>query len=116
MKPSELLLRARDILLFMGWAQNSEAYDEDGMEAEFFEERASKFCMTGALSRAFHEMQPAMRTSEEVGSANMYLMRSINRLGDWVDIPYWNDRPTRTLDEVIAAYDEAIRLAKDADS
>lgn len=90
MKPSEVLLEAKNKILMNGWRQGVGRNDQ------------GRYCVLGAvgevtgISETFHE-------------ANKYLGSVI----DQRFIFTWNDTPGRTQQEVLDAFDAAISLAKD---
>jgi hypothetical protein len=100
MKPSEVLAAARELLAVPGawW---------DGSAGEPVE---SSICASTALTDATH----GDVAGSVLHSARGYLQVAIGRdAEDGPEVIYtWNDKPGRTLGEVLAAYDRAIALAE----
>ncbi len=64
-------------------------------------------CMSGALNRATcHNHSAYLRG--EVDAVRFAVVKAIG----WENIPAWNDRPGRTKEEVLAAIDRAIEIAR----
>ena len=102
--PAELLTEAR-ALIAKGWCQGASARDVHGIPADFWGQKAVTFCMSGALCRMENFIFDAHRTSRNI----LYSVIEVNNLATW------NDREGRTQEEVLAAFDKAIAIAKDLD-
>jgi hypothetical protein len=98
------LRRALQIIEHKGWCQGALARDQYGISANC-SINAYSVCMMGAL----HMALPGHSDVEAVafGAAADALCNVIHD-----SVPHWNDKAGRTKDEVIAAYREAIEIAK----
>ncbi|MDI3261174.1 MAG: hypothetical protein QJR02_15925 [Sinobacteraceae bacterium] len=98
-----VLTRARDLVARPGgWTQEEGARDDMGRPVPVFSPDACSFCSMGAIARAcedrhFEKGWDILRTA----------------LGGRLVAP-WNDAPERTQAEVVAAFDRAIELAREA--
>lgn len=94
-KPSELLTAAQDYLMEHGWCKNHLR-------------QHGRVCALGALVDA----NPATRgtCSIEPVAAHQCLYDAVGT------IPYWNNHPDRTFNEVMDGFDRAIILAKEREA
>jgi len=92
----EILTQAREILVTKGWTQEKYARDKAGKQCEI--EFGSCFCALGAIILS-------ARGSEYFKTACRVLEEEIN----WSSIPSWNDASSRTKEEVLAAFEGAIK-------
>ena len=99
MKTYEILEAAKAVLLTKGWHQGS-FFGKDGSA-----------CASGAIRLVYEELyHPDSYAKDWVCSdAYTYLNKAV---GDW-RISNWNDMKGRTFEEVLAAFDKAIALAKE---
>lgn len=104
--------RAREVLKEKGWTQRENARDPEGKPVSFLHETAACFCAAGALGRAENEIGfyfGEMTTHTPL----LDVIRASGTSGECHGIPYWNDAPGRTLEEVLSYFDKAIdKLAK----
>jgi hypothetical protein len=104
MTPLDVLVAARDLVARPGgWCQGQSARGADGAAVYLGRTPAAKHCALGACYVSCGGM-PA-QFSEAVKLLN-------KAAGDHVIA--WNDRPTRTQAEVVAAFDRAIAAAEGA--
>lgn len=101
----DILTRARERINDPAkWHQGS-FRDDDGMHSA----DDCAVCAVGALNWADHGYpEPAWKDTDGFSAAYMVLRNTLTET-----IPGWNDAPTRTHAEVLAAFDKAIELAKD---
>jgi hypothetical protein len=95
----EILTEARE-LIAKGWTQGNAARRADGKDALLSDPDATCFCSFGAVVLA-------SRGCETSGEALTALRRSISG-NNGRSIVDWNDDPSRTQAEVLAAFDKAI--------
>jgi hypothetical protein len=109
----EILTKARDLLSKEGaWGQGYFAKTKKGKLVESRSKRAATFCMLGAIQRFDNEGQFRL-WSPEWYMAKKYVASAIRTSID--NIASWNDKPKRTQEQVINAFDKAIAKAeKDA--
>lgn len=100
MSAAETLRLARDILVEKGWTQASHARSYDGARISPLSEKAVCFCAEGAIRAVCGSW-----TSTNLATA--YLRKAT---GTRIDV--YNDAPGRTLEEILARYDEAIAMAE----
>jgi hypothetical protein len=101
MKPSEILRAARKkIEKPECWTKDRAARRIDGKGTYEQDPRAVCWCMTGATA--------AVDLDDAGCSADTYLVMAVGEQF----VPDWNDDPSRTHAEVLAAFDRAIELAE----
>jgi hypothetical protein len=91
-------MKASDILTDQSkWTQGAFARDEHGEMRRPDDDRASRWCILGALRRAYGD-------TDALGHAIWAISQVIPSLdGDSIsgyDVAAWNDEPERTFDEV----------------
>jgi hypothetical protein len=94
MAAQEARIKVRDILSDVSkWTRFSDAIDSEGNECDVDDERAVKFCLAGALRRAYkgQELDDAIKHIEGVMGPLVAGVLSIRG---------WNDDRRRTFDEV----------------
>lgn len=98
----EILKEAKALLEKGGWCQNRASC-------------GSQRCLSAAIEDAciqnfgcYEDVFRHLRYQVE------YVVAHIERSQRVISIPVWNDRPGRTLEEVYAVLDEAIRRASDS--
>lgn len=105
----EILTRARELIVEKGWQQGSTVVIE-------------KQCVATAMEDAWKELGRSLvdfEYSRDAISTAIELPRiPVTRANDPLDVPYWgrnlmywNDKPGRTVEEVLAAFDKAISIA-----
>lgn len=100
MTPSEILLKAADLIEQKGWTQG--AYARSGeFEVSSLHREATCYCTIGAIICATGEARMLGRGVVDGTKARLFAM-----IGDH-DIVSWNDTPGRTKEEVV----EALRRA-----
>lgn len=98
---TQILVDARKVL-DMGWCQRASARTDKGIPCEWDEAKASCWCATGAMLRVASMFAPAHTQA-------LATLKSV--VG--YSIVAWNDVWYRTKDEVLAAFDQAIKLSID---
>ncbi len=103
----KVLTRAAEIVED-GWCQDYSALDREGVEVSAEDARATRWCLHGAISRAFHELtgRTDMNSIHEATAGPV--ARAISPFG--LSGAAYNDAPGRTQDEVTAKLREAARL------
>jgi hypothetical protein len=116
MKPSEILKKARDLIINRGWTQGAYAR-AGGIKAVELEtisgiiSNADSFCSLGAIYSAdILEMAGDSNTAHAIDYLQRVVVCEFTRFDMF--IAYWNDMPGRTKEQVIDAFDEAIELAE----
>lgn len=109
MKPSTILRKARALLTKGRWCQNATALDAKGKDVEPDAPDAVSRCMIGAIRAACPD-----RDDRGAAYAPLrYALATIDKTyGAFPSISSWNDAPGRTYQEVKAAYDAAIEIAR----
>jgi hypothetical protein len=100
------------------WAQGSFAYDSDGNPVSPNSQKAACFCSLGALYRAAGcDTSSSLPTSDNtfIKKAEMCLDKAASRFGD-LGIVDFNDIAERTHDEVLRAFDSAIKIATETET
>ncbi len=118
----KILTEARNIIANGGWTQGNYARNKEGEAVFVFDPTACKFCLMGSLQKVLGERVALRADCSEhgfpVSVASPELLRLEELLADALRrlhpdnvcaLGYFND--TRTLEEVLAVYDEAIRVA-----
>lgn len=112
MTPLELLLSAREkIDTPEKWAQGDLGLDADGKPSQS-PDTSICFCMYGALRAAIGGKSWDFPSDPSFMEARRVLKRAING----AHISEFNDATERTHSEVLAAFDQAIALAREAES
>lgn len=99
----QVLKKARKLIETKGWTQVVEARDEDGNAIDYRDERAICFCALGALWRAADGFESDLAVDARATLASCVHTDHI------ID---WNDRKRRTKEDVLAAFDRAIKKAE----
>ena len=118
LKPSEILKRAREIISDpLRWtkgafARDPEGFDLDSEEAYSADLASCSFCSIGAVKRA---MGPhASSTLYELEkNTKKFLYKSV--FGPHVSTASFNDSPSTTHQDVMAAFDRAIAEAESSE-
>lgn len=99
----QTLIAAR-ALIEKGWTQDAYARDADGAACSVNDDRATCFCMNGAVMRVagIYRENDALMVFTALGSA-----AGVTRYSH-----HWNDAPGRTQAEVLALFDKAIEAAQ----
>jgi hypothetical protein len=106
----EILTKARDLLSKEGaWCQGYFAKTKKGKLIESRSKRAASFCMLGAIQRFDNQCQFGLWNPEWY-QAKKYVASAIRTSID--NIASWNDKPKRTQEQVIKAFDKAISKAE----
>lgn len=100
MTAPEVLKEARRLIAEKGWTQSAYHRDADGVTRS--SETAASFCIEGACMRAIGPKPWCDWRSP--------LAEAIG-LRDRLELANWNDRPERTKEEILAAFDRAIEIA-----
>jgi hypothetical protein len=103
MKPSEILVEAKRLLVEKGWTQGAYARDTNGRIVGCPAPDDACFCAYGALVAASIGESFTLH-SEAYGYLDIVCGGSVAR---------FNDAKDRTKEEVLAAFDKAIALAKE---
>ena len=122
-QPTQMLRQARD-LVARGWCQGVPARREDDMRARATEERACKWCATGALEAvmfrenttwdSLYDSFDLLCSAIEASGYKLWNTSS-NLTQSQLDsgrVQRFNDTMGRTQEEVVAVFEEAI--AKEA--
>lgn len=97
----DVLRAARERLTPDGaWTQGYGARDANGKPIDPKSPRAVCWCLIGALAAAGAEEKQIF-----------YAAQWLTTAGSWNTLPRWNDDPSRTQAEVLAAFDAAIEAA-----
>jgi hypothetical protein len=104
------ILRGARALIAAGWCREDQATDEDGNSVDFDDPAAKHFCALGALERV-SDRGPAWNI------AYGCLCDAANVKGErgtvatlFGPLVAWNDREGRTRAQVVAAFDEAMKI------
>lgn len=105
MDTTDILLKAKDLLLFSGWTKKTSARRANGTAIRGSDswDEAVSFCSLGAIWKAAD-----CKATREYVEAERLLRKAMKE-----EIPSWNDNVYRTLDEVLDAFDAAICLSED---
>lgn len=104
MKPSEILVEAKRLLVEKGWTQGAYARDKYGRMQEIPNAGATCFCAYGALMVASN----APRASDPIFTETYGFMDVV--CGG--SVAKFNDAEGRTKEEMLATFDKAIALAE----
>lgn len=96
MTPTEILKEARRLIAEKGWTQGVYARHANGNLIDPMEGNAACFCSLGAIWKVGGILEHAFAVIALEGVIGISLAE-------------WNDDPSRTKEEVLAAFDEAIR-------
>ena len=100
MTPTEILKEARRLIAEKGWTQGSFARHSNGDPIGPLGDNAACYCALGAIRKTGN------------GPEQVFAVFALaDVVGDYVSD--WNDDPARTKEEVLAAFDEAIRRAEE---
>lgn len=97
------VLKSAKALVEKGWCQNTYAKTAKGKPTDSYNPNAVAWCMRGAMASA-----AANDFNADFVEASITLEKALGAM--W--IADWNDASWRTKAEVIAAFEEAINLAK----
>ena len=110
----EILTKARHLVREpKWWIQGNDAKTQNGVRVHCFDPKAHCFCMTGAISRAVHDLGYNGWTTEP--RAFEAMTESLKIVGYEVamfTMFMWNDMPERTHNEVLKAFDDTIESLK----
>jgi hypothetical protein len=98
--PKQALIDAR-ALIEKGWTQG-----------RYFDDAKNAFCASGAIgeaSGAWNDDGGNNRT--HIGTEPWQIFSDVVKGPENLSIPIWNDTPGRTKEEVLAAFDTAIKKA-----
>lgn len=99
----EILTKARELITpRSAWAREAYARDENGIEVDPHDPRATCFCMIGAI------LKVTGLSTDEVNHTSFTLLELAT---GWSETPEFNDNGGTTHDEVLRAFDRAINLA-----
>ena len=102
-----VLTKAREILTpKKNWTQGTMARNSEGYMTLLRNEEAVCFCALGAVERAYYDLagwDPSAAPQEVFDP----LYEAVGEGG----VALWNDRPSRTHEEVLAAFDRAIEAS-----
>jgi hypothetical protein len=103
------LLRHARALVERGWTQHADARAADNSAVRPWDDRATSWSLLGALVAAVERI--AATHGEDTAVSE--LAQSCILLADTLDtdsLEHWNDAPSRTREEVLAAIDHATAL------
>ena len=104
----ETLKKARK-LLEIGWCQEAEAEDDEGMSVPAGDPSAVRWCLTGALGCASTGSENYQRAIAEVNR----VIGPDEVIGPVGNVVVWNDTPDRTDEEVLRLLDSIIESNPD---
>ena len=104
---ADVLNEARRLIVEKGWTQNAYARRDDGDPCNEDDQYAVCFCASGALYAASWRVAGSQYATDIRDTARQFLRRAIGG----AHVPQWNDNPSRSASEVLAAFDRAIELA-----
>ena len=101
MTPAQVLREARDIILRDGWIQNAYSSEQG-------------YCVEGAIMRAcrHHGMKWMQAQGNEALAAFAPFAKAIGCESRHGALALWGDRPERTVQDVLSAFDRAILIAE----
>jgi hypothetical protein len=122
MTPKEALIEAKQLIERWGWLKGSFARDRYGKSIWIADAKAhiaagdcGGFCVSGAIAAAVGlspDFQSSLRLVAFYGTIDATRARFSQAVGVVnQDIAGWNDKPERTLQEVLDALDRAIALS-----
>lgn len=100
---------ARKLIVDLGWTQKAFARDKNGRSLGLRDSEPVAYCSMGALWQVATQVE-ALQTPD-VLDARDCLAHAIG-LPRPPDVISWNDAPTRTQGEVVAAFDAAIKATE----
>lgn len=108
-KTEEVLIRARDLIHAIGWAQWSGARKANGEPCEIHDRDIAALCALGGIARAYG-----------VGLSGVMRSKAVMALASVVEGPEssiadWNDYRGRTRIEIYTGFNQAIRYAREHD-
>jgi hypothetical protein len=98
------ILQGAAALVSRGWARGASAVDEEGNPVEPSSPLAQRWSAQGALQAVWDGSAAPEAGRGELERASLALSAVVG------DIQEWNDAPERTLEEIMAAYDQAAQL------
>lgn len=99
-------LRLAKELLEGGWTQHTRARDAENNPVAVGDPRAVRFCIEGACDH----VEEALGAPD--GMLQAYVESALISRGEDEHIPAWNDKLSRTKEEVLELMEEAIRAVK----
>jgi hypothetical protein len=105
---SQAMLREARKRVARGWCQGAVARDGDAHAVQAWSADARSWSLLGAILASWHDHTSV----EPIETSLDALWRAMKR--DRLEV--WNDRPGRTQEEVVAAFDRAIALEPPARS
>ncbi len=102
---TKILIRAKQLLIDYGWTQKRFARDKFGNVTRPRLKNAVCFCIGGAIMRA-----SGPNTNKNCHLANKALGLLVNVVKE--NIYIWNDNPKRNKDQVLKAFDKAIKKSQ----
>jgi hypothetical protein len=102
-------------LVVRGWCQGTHARDRRGLEVPAWSGEARSWSLLGALLASWHRLEAEARDSdiiahladaEALGGA----MQVLGEAAGSASLERWNDALERTLTDVVAAFDRALRM------
>jgi len=105
---SEVLRKAKDVLLERGWTKGT-MYDPN--EGTFCSSGAILFAVANVYNPTISlilDVSADPTLSERINTAHGYVRKAIGL--PW-SLQSWNDRPERNFNEVVDAFDKAEKLA-----
>ena len=107
----ELLEKAKK-KIEKGWCQETLAKDAKGRIVSERSRDACQWCSVGAILAALPIKE--WRKEQEIGFSTLAetMEGFLEKAMGSVSVAHWNDRPGRTQQQVIAAFDKAIAAAK----
>jgi hypothetical protein len=103
----QLLTSARDFVS-EGWCQNASQIDNKVCAG-------AAMVLSWKILRGIPFSRPHFTADDLFDQAIQTMMAAINELDldrEWHEIPYWNDHPERTHQQVLDAFDRALKIAE----
>jgi hypothetical protein len=102
MTTKEVLKKAKE-KIEQGWCQHVIAKDREGTKVPADSPEAIQWCSVGAIASIYAKQDVFITFTPEYNLILKVLKTE--------SLAEWNDRPKRTIEEVLAAFDKAIELA-----
>lgn len=106
MKASQILRASRRLLIDKGWIQDAYAKNAAGQRTDPVTGNPASFCSMGSILCTIGKMDFG---SYEFATAHRYLVRG----GATVPVSHWNDNDERTLEQVLAAFEQGALVAEE---
>jgi hypothetical protein len=105
--PAQTSLALAKTYIEKGWTQRTYARDHFNEPCRVSDDSASKFCALGAVTKVSLDAPDSIWMQSTLGWA---LEKAAEQLGVFPAIATYNDGPFRTKEEILALFDEALRI------